>query len=502
MLSLYIHLTGGSSGAPKKRIRKRYLRPNEDGTLVDENVTRARAQQAMRDEAAAKKEKAASRRKGKQSRVNYKDMDSITYASLRQGDWYVSVERDEEIEDNSFWCMEQLFIYKDIYASMKKPVRPMSAIDLVHLRSKPVFSEAIDVIDQMGLLHLMTLQCDYNVYLIQQFFATLVLKGDDAKTMKWMTGSTYCESNFYKFADVLGYSFDGPRAIGHRIHTPGRADKNKLIDLYDSDGVVGGTAGLLPLYAQLVRLFRENIAPSGGNNDAIRSSLVDLLYLAHECAENEDPEQPFGVDVMDFIFNEIYDAMISRGSLPYAPYIMMLIKDTVEEDGLSDDCEEHKVKKPYVISKRSKNAAPVSDNTDSFMRDARAGSTRSRKPAAPSVAREVKKLNWFQRNVLCMKIDIHKEQYQAYRERRDIFHTQQLILHKVSGELGSPPLSTPHIPYNKWNTSQFNWVEMEKHLYGATEALSGDSPPPADGSEAEYASEAAEESSGWSSRDV
>jgi hypothetical protein len=46
-----------------------------------------------------------------------------------------------------------------------------------------------------------------------------------------------------------------------------------------------------------------------------------------------------------------------------------------------------------------------------------------------------------------MKIDIHKEQYQAYHERKDILHTQQLILHKVSGETGPPPKSTPHIAY-------------------------------------------------------
>ena len=43
MLSPYfLYLTGGTSGAPKKRIRKRHLRPNEEGVLVDEVVTRQR----------------------------------------------------------------------------------------------------------------------------------------------------------------------------------------------------------------------------------------------------------------------------------------------------------------------------------------------------------------------------------------------------------------------------------------------------------------------------
>jgi hypothetical protein len=40
-----------------------------------------------------------------------------------------------------------------------------------------------------------------------------------------------------------------------------------------------------------VRIFRENIAPSGGNSDAIRSSLVDLLILSHDCATSTDPMQ-------------------------------------------------------------------------------------------------------------------------------------------------------------------------------------------------------------------
>jgi hypothetical protein len=51
--------------------------------------------------------------------------------------------------------MEQLFIYKDIYAPMKKPLRPMHPIDLEYVRSKPYFS--VDVIEKVGLTQLMTL---------------------------------------------------------------------------------------------------------------------------------------------------------------------------------------------------------------------------------------------------------------------------------------------------------------------------------------------------------
>ena len=65
-------------------------------------------------------------------------MDGVDYASIRQGDWYTSFERDEEIEDSNFWCMEQLFIYKDIYATMAHPVRPMHPLDLQYLKTRIV----------------------------------------------------------------------------------------------------------------------------------------------------------------------------------------------------------------------------------------------------------------------------------------------------------------------------------------------------------------------------
>jgi hypothetical protein len=128
---------------------------------------------------------------------------------------------------------------------------------------------------------------------------------------------------------LLGYPYGGPTPVGHRIHSSVPTDKELLSDLYGPKGVVGEIYGLHPLYDLLVHIFWENIAPSGGNNDVIRASLVDLLIYAHECAESTDPDTDFSLDVMDFIYNEMFDAMINKGSLPYAPFIMRLIKDNL-----------------------------------------------------------------------------------------------------------------------------------------------------------------------------
>jgi hypothetical protein len=193
----------------------------------------------------------------------------------------------------------------------------MHPIDLAFLKSKEYFVPAVQVVERLGLTGLMTCQCDYDPQIIVQFYATLAFTADDDRTFKWMTGTRYCESSFTRFASLLGFPFNGPmNPIGHRIHTLLPVNKNLLYDLYGPNGVPGQAAGLLPLYDLLVRIFRENIAPSGGNNDAIRSSLVDLLIYSHGCATSTDPNADFTLDVMDFIFNEMYDAMVSRGSLP------------------------------------------------------------------------------------------------------------------------------------------------------------------------------------------
>jgi hypothetical protein len=123
----------------------------------------------------------------------------------------------------------------------------------------------------------------------------------------------YCEADFSVFASLLGYAFDGENPVGRHAHSPGtKRDKDKLVDLYDSTGIVGFINGLLPLYDQLVRIFREKIAPSGGNNDDIRTSLVDLVYLAHECASSSDRDEDF--EGFRSIENKIFPTKTNKNS--------------------------------------------------------------------------------------------------------------------------------------------------------------------------------------------
>ena len=135
-------------------------------------------------------------------------MDSISYVAIRQKNWYEDIERDDDIEDRRFWCMEQEYIFKDIYEPMKK-VRPMQAINVELLAENNHFEDAIWVTGRMGLQDLMKIQYDYRPDLIKQFFATLAFKKDDERTLQWMTGSTQCEATLRRFASILGVPAEG-----------------------------------------------------------------------------------------------------------------------------------------------------------------------------------------------------------------------------------------------------------------------------------------------------
>jgi hypothetical protein len=58
-------------------------------------------------------------------------------------------------------------------------------------------------------------------------------------------------------------------------------NKEKLALLSSHGSTPEETASLLPLYNMLLRIFHANISPSGGNNDAICSGLVNLLHFSY-----------------------------------------------------------------------------------------------------------------------------------------------------------------------------------------------------------------------------
>ena len=130
---------------------------------------------------------------------------------------------------------------------------------------------------------------------------------------------------------------------------------------------------------------------------------------------------------------------------------MMLIKHTLPTWNFpKDDCTAHDMKYPYA-KRRGPSSAPVQSG-DTFMADAhgRGRAAHGGSSHTPSIAREVKELNWFQRNILCMNVEIRKEQYKAHLERKQIAHKQALIIHHLKNTQKPPPAQKSPVPYKTW----------------------------------------------------
>jgi hypothetical protein len=95
---------------------------------------------------------------------------------------------------------------------------------------------------------------------------------------------------------------------------------------------------------------------------------------------------------------------------------------------------------------------------------------------------EFKKLNWFQRNVLCMNVDIHHKQYESYITQKHMNDNQQ-ALHKAfrasqSGYVESPPSSSSSgtHSYGKWSKGLTDWQAFEEVTSGTSNVPHGKKP--------------------------
>src|SRR3954463_8017519 len=199
----------------------------------------------------------------------------------------------------------------------------------------PYFNDVLWICEKLGLYNLMELHEDYNVHLVQQFYATVVFGSNQERTMVWMSGTTRCTATFHDFSNVIFENFHGVSTpLGLHMHSAALGEnKLKLAPLYD-EGVVGGSKGLKTLYNLMLRIFRHTIAPSAGNDDAIRGGLVNLLYHTHRTFNAGPETEATPIDVMDFIFEEMFHAILYKKSPSYAPLVMRLINSRAHDSPL------------------------------------------------------------------------------------------------------------------------------------------------------------------------
>ena len=120
------------------------------------------------------------------------------------------------------------------------------------------------------------------------------------------------------------------------------------------------------MYNLLLRLFRETIAPRAGNLDEIRQGTINLLLRSHMLFQKGPNYMCEGIDVMDFIFQEMWICLLNKKTLVYAPYVMaLIISKAPGEPLISTNLVTHGLVRPQKkISGKEKKCVPYSELED------------------------------------------------------------------------------------------------------------------------------------------
>ena len=164
----------------------------------------------------------------------------------------------------------------------------------------------------------------YNVDVIVQFFCTVYIDTDDHRTMYWMTEGKRLKGTWAQFVGCLGYPVLEDNEEGYfRVHLSKKPIEKKelLADLYMPGNVEHGKIKFLkPVYDILMRIFREVLNPKVGCQHIFFGFLQNLLLLTHQHRGTG-----LQLDVMDYIWNELWNGILSRKAPVYAPYLMRFI---------------------------------------------------------------------------------------------------------------------------------------------------------------------------------
>ncbi|KAK1666642.1 hypothetical protein QYE76_054801 [Lolium multiflorum] len=362
------HLALDPNGGSKKR-GKGHVEDEEE----EEFELRRPSKLTARQQAAQKNVKSPIVR-GKRVHVSVKNMPYLEYKELRQGNPYL-IPRNNRVADKRFHNKSQEEIFYEIYVTFKKAIVTQHSIETAKMTATRYFDEAYALCGEFGLYPMMELNKDFDIGLIQQFYATVHFQQDEARTFRWMTHETLLEANLASFGEALGY----PRspivnANGWQSHDSSFAlTKDVLEPLYIKGwGVPGKSADFLPTWDIMLRVYREMIGPKGGNLDELHTYEVDLMANSH--AKQGTGEN---LDVMDYIYNEMWTCVMEKKFPLFAPFIMKLIEDTwisTRQDPLAHsiplNITAHEVKSLRV----KRHNSPIEDVPPLFMRSHQVGS--------------------------------------------------------------------------------------------------------------------------------
>ncbi|KAK1677510.1 hypothetical protein QYE76_038358 [Lolium multiflorum] len=223
---------------------------------IEEEVEQTRPSKLTARQQSAQRHKSPAVR-GKNIHVSVKNMQYLEYKELRDVNPYLT-SRNNRVGDKRFHNKTQEEIFYEVYVPFKKGVAPQHAIDTAKMAATRYFEEAYAMCGEFGLYPIMELNKDYDIGLIQQFYATVHFDQDEARTFRWMTNETLLESNLSKFGNALGYPcFPGVDANGWRCHDSSFSQTKEVLEnLYIKGwGIPGKSADLLPTWDIMLRVY-------------------------------------------------------------------------------------------------------------------------------------------------------------------------------------------------------------------------------------------------------
>ncbi|KAK1611955.1 hypothetical protein QYE76_035628 [Lolium multiflorum] len=260
---------------PNGSSKKRNKGPVDE---IEEELEQTRPSKLTARQQSSQRQKTSAVR-GKNIHVSVKNLQYLEYKELRDMNPYLTP-RNNRVGDKRFHNKTQEEIFYEVYVPFKKGVAPQHAIDTGKMAASRYFEEAYAMCGEFGLYPIMELNKDYDIGLIQQFYATVHFDSDAAKTFRWMSHERLLESNLAKFGSALGYPrLPGVDANGWRCHDSSFSQPREVLEnLYIKGwGVPGKSADLLPTWDIMLRVYRETIGPKGGNLDELHLYEVDLM---------------------------------------------------------------------------------------------------------------------------------------------------------------------------------------------------------------------------------
>lgn len=254
--------------------------------------------------------------------------------------------KSQSCNDRHFWTIEQQDLYKRLYCNkgfaMQHWINWMKFKDEV---GKTVRTSCHSI----GLKRLMEIQCDWDPEMIRQFFATVYIS-EDRTCVTWMSGEKKCTKFKSDWGRILGVDNSKELPKIHAVENLSCDDKKRHYtgsNLTDKD--IKSISGFTPVSDLTNRMVRKTIIP----RDSDSSNIYDTNF---KVLDHIVSRKPF--DIIDFLLEEIrLAAKDCKRLLPYAPYIMLMIK---EEVGVVSGKYEHKTfKTTMCYTENPARAAPL-----------------------------------------------------------------------------------------------------------------------------------------------